>query len=169
DLVKEKLLSRSTPAASTEQIGRQSSDGLEATLELALGTGWQVSANAAIVRAEYDDFVEAGGDRSGNRPTNVPRRVANLWLSKVLSQQVEAGIGARYVDSRYANTANTVEAPSYTVVDANIDWQVLPEVRLGLELNNLFDRQYATTASSDGGQWYLGEPRSFFVTADYSF
>lgn len=168
-IVKEKLLSRSTPASSTEQIGRQSSDGLEATLELALGTGWQVSANAAIVRAEYDDFVEAGGDRSGNRPTNVPRRVANLWLSKVLSQQVEAGIGARYVDSRYANTANTVEAPSYTVVDANIDWQVLPEVRLGLELNNLFDRQYATTASSDGGQWYLGEPRSFFVTADYSF
>ncbi|WP_313243427.1 TonB-dependent receptor [Stutzerimonas nitrititolerans] len=168
-IVKEKLLSRSTPASSTEQIGRQSSDGLEATLELALGTGWQVSANAAIVRAEYDDFVEAGGDRSGNRPTNVPRRVANLWLSKVLSQQVEAGIGARYVDSRYANTANTVEAPSYTVVGANIDWQVLPEVRLGLELNNLFDRQYATTASSDGSQWYLGEPRSFFVTADYSF
>ncbi|MBA1265466.1 TonB-dependent receptor [Stutzerimonas stutzeri] len=168
-IVKEKLLSRSTPAAPTEQIGQQSSDGLEATLELALGAGWQVSANAAIVRAEYDDFVEAGGDRSGNRPTNVPRRVANLWLSKVLSQQVEAGIGARYVDSRYANTANTVEVPSYTLVDANIDWQVLPEVRLGLELNNLFDRQYATTASSDGGQWYLGEPRSFFVTADYSF
>jgi len=55
------------------------------------------------------------------------------------------------------------------VVDANIAWQALPDVRLGLELNNLFDRQYATTASSDGEQWYLGAPRSFFVTADYSF
>lgn len=168
-IVKKKLLSRTTPASPTEQIGQQSSDGLEATLELVLGYGWQVSANASWVRAEYDDFVEAGGDRSGNRPTNVPRRTANLWLSKALSQQVDAGIGARYVDARYADTANTVEVPGYTVVDANVGWQVLPDVRLGLELNNLFDRQYATTSSSDGEQWYLGEPRSFFVTADYSF
>ena len=168
-IVKEKLLSRATPTAPTEQIGQQSSDGLEATLELALGQGWQVSANAAFVRAEYDDFREAGGDRSGNRPTNVPRRTANLWLSKALSEQVQAGIGARYVDARYADTANSVTLPSYTVVDATIGWQVQADVRLGLELNNLFDRQYATTGSSDGQQWYLGAPRSFFVTADYRF
>jgi iron complex outermembrane receptor protein len=168
-IVKEKLLSRTTPKAPTEQIGQQSSDGLEATLELALGQGWQVSANAAWVRAEYDDFVEGGGDRSGNSPTNVPRRTANLWVHKALSQQVDAGIGARYVDARYADTVNTVQLPSYTLVDATIGWQVQPEVRLGLELNNLFDRQYATTGSSDGGQWYLGAPRSLFVTADYRF
>lgn len=168
-IVKKKLLSRATPTSPTEQIGQQSSDGLEATLELALGWGWQVSANAALVRAEYDDFIECGGDRSGNRPTNVPRRTANLWLNKALGGGVDAGIGARYVDARYADTANTAKAPGYTVVDANIAWQALPDVRLGLELNNLFDRQYATTASSDGEQWYLGAPRSFFVTADYSF
>ena len=168
-IVKEKLLSRATPTAPTEQIGQQSSDGLEATLELALGQGWQVSANAAFVRAEYDDFREAGGDRSGNRPTSVPRRTANLWLSKALSEQVQADIGARYVDARYADTANNVTLPSYTVVDATIGWQVQADVRLGLELNNLFDRQYATTGSSDGQQWYLGAPRSLFVTADYRF
>lgn len=168
-IVKNKLLSRATPTAPTEQIGQQSSEGLEATLELALGQGWQVSANAAFVRAEYDDFREAAGERSGNRPTNVPRRTANLWLSKALSEQVDAGIGARYVDARYADTANKVELPSYTVVDATIGWQVQADVRLGLELNNLFDRQYATTGSSDGQQWYLGAPRSLFVTADYRF
>ncbi|MDN5515886.1 MAG: TonB-dependent receptor [Pseudomonas sp.] len=168
-IVKKKLLSRETPASPTEQIGQQSSDGLEATLELALGNGWQVSANAALVRAEYDDFVEGGGDRSGNRPSNVPRRTANLWLNKALGQGVDVGMGARYVDARYADTANQIEVPGYTVVDANIAWQALPDVRLGLELNNLFDRQYATTASSAGQQWYLGAPRSLFVTADYSF
>ncbi|WP_192984285.1 TonB-dependent receptor [Pseudomonas sp. EggHat1] len=168
-IVKKKLLSRETPTSPTEQIGQQSSDGLEATLELALGQGWQVSANAALVRAEYDDFIEGGGDRSGNRPTNVPKRTANLWLNKALGGGVDAGIGARHVDARYADTANTAKVPGYTVVDATIGWQALPDVRLGLELNNLFDRQYATSASSDGEQWYLGAPRSFFVTADYSF
>lgn len=168
-IVKEKLLSRETPTSPTEQIGQQSSDGLEASLELALGRGWQVSANAAFVRAEYDDFVDGGGDRSGNRPVDVPRRTANLWLNKALGSGVEAGIGARYVDARYVDTANTEKVPGYTVVDANIAWQMLSDVRLGLELNNLFDRQYATSASSDGQQWFLGAPRSLFVTADYSF
>ncbi|TBV10961.1 TonB-dependent siderophore receptor [Stutzerimonas kirkiae] len=168
-IVKKKLLSRNSVSEPTEQIGQQSSDGLEATLELALGQGWQVSANAAVVRAEYDDFIEAGGDRSGNRPTNVPRRTANLWLNKAFGQRVEAGVGARYVDARYADTANTVKVPGYTVADANIGWQVQPDVRLGLELNNLFDRTYARTQMHSGEQWLLGEPRSFFVTADYSF
>lgn len=168
-IVKKKLLSRETPASPTEQIGQQSSDGLEATLELALGNGWQVSANAALVRAEYDDFVEGAGDRSGNRPSNVPRRTANLWLNKTLGSGVDIGMGARYVDARYADAANQIEVPGYTLVDATIAWQALPDVRLGVELNNLFDRQYATTAGSAGEQWYLGAPRSLFVTVDYSF
>lgn len=168
-IVKKKLLSRETPTSPTVQIGQQSSDGLEATLELALDGGWQVSANAAFVCAEYDDFVEGGGDRSGNRPNNVPRRTANLWLNKDFGWGVDAGIGARYVDARYANTANTVDVPGYTVVDANVAWQVQPDVLLGLQLNNLFDRTYARNQMHNGQQWLLGEPRSFFVTADYSF
>lgn len=172
-IVKKKLLSRNSVIEPTQQIGQQSSDGLEVTLELALDGGWQVSTNAAFVRAEYDDFSEVVDgqlvDRSGKRPTNVPRRTANLWLNKDFGQGVDAGIGARYVDARYANTANTVDVPGYTVVDANVAWQVQPDVRLGLQLNNLFDRTYARNQMHDGQQWLLGEPRSFFVTADYSF
>ncbi|MEG0246527.1 MAG: TonB-dependent receptor, partial [Pseudomonas sp.] len=117
----------------------------------------------------YDEFASGANDYSGNQPINVPRRSANLWLSKDFGNRFSAGAGARYVDSRYADNANTVEVPSYTVVDANVDWHVQPDLTLGLQLNNLFDRQYATTTGNNGRQWYLGEPRSFFVTADYSF
>jgi len=59
--------------------------------------------------------------------------------------------------------------PGYTVLDANLGWQVLPDTRLGLELNNLLDRRYAVTQQNGGQQWLLGQPRSFLVTADYSF
>ncbi|MGB9090115.1 MAG: TonB-dependent receptor [Pseudomonas farsensis] len=152
-----------------QQVGQQSSDGIEATLELRLPYELQLSANAAWVRARYDDFTADGNDYSGNRPTNVPRRSANLWLSKDFAQRFSAGAGARYVDSRYGDNANTVKVPSHTVLDASFDWHVQPDLTLGLQLNNLFDRQYATTSENGGRQWYLGEPRSFFVTADYSF
>jgi iron complex outermembrane receptor protein len=169
-IVKKKLLS-TDPLNPTlqQQVGQQSSDGIEATLELRLPYDVQLSANAAWVRAEYDEFASGANDYAGNQPINVPRRSANLWLSKDFGQRFSAGAGARYVDSRYADNANTVEVPSYTVVDANIDWHVQPDLTLGLQLNNLFDRQYATTTGNNGRQWYLGEPRSFFVTADYSF
>lgn len=169
-IVKKKLLSADplNPGIQ-QQVGQQSADGIEATLELRLLYDMQVSANASWVRAEYDEFVSGGRDFSGNQPLNVPRRSANLWLSKDFAERFSIGAGARYVDSRYGDNANTVRVPSYTVVDANFDWHVQPDLTLGIQLNNLFDRQYATTTGNDGRQWYLGEPRSFFVTADYRF
>ena len=153
----------------TRQVGEQSSKGLEASLDLQLPNRWQLQANASVVRAEYDTFDEDGVSRKGNRPTEVPRRTANLWLSKAISDDVNAGAGVRYVDSRYADTANSVELPSYTVVDAIVSWKALPKTTLGLRLNNLFDRQYAISQYNGGQQWIMGEPRSFFVTADYTF
>ncbi|MGW7772269.1 TonB-dependent receptor [Pseudomonas machongensis] len=171
-IVKKKLLVDDPISHEKQQAGQQTSDGLEAALELDLGHQWQVSANASVVRAKYDDFDEIVGgiaqDRAGNRPANVPRRTANLWLNKGFGQTVDAGIGLRYVDQRYADTANAYSVPGYTVVDANLDWQVLPDVRLGLQLNNLFNRDYVVAAHS-GEQWLLGAPRSYFATVDYSF
>ncbi|MBC3464870.1 TonB-dependent receptor [Pseudomonas sp. RW10S2] len=171
-IVKKKLLVDNPISHEKQQAGQQTSDGLEAALELDLGHQWQVSANASVVRAKYDDFDEIVGsiaqDRAGNRPANVPRRTANLWLNKGFGQTVDAGIGLRYIDQRYADTANAYSVPGYTVVDANLGWQVLPDVRLGLQLNNLFNRDYVVAAHS-GEQWLLGAPRSYFATVDYSF
>ncbi|QHF42813.1 TonB-dependent siderophore receptor [Pseudomonas sp. S35] len=156
-----------------QQVGQQSSRGLEASLDLQLPNAWQLQANAALVHAQYDDFnQDVNGvqvSRDGNRPVDVPRRTANLWLSKAVSDDIRAGAGVRYVDARYADMANQNELPSYTVVDATVSWKAMRNTTLGLQLNNLFDRTYAVSQYNDGQQWILGEPRSFFVTADYTF
>jgi len=156
-----------------QQVGQQSSRGLEASLDLQLPHAWELQANAAIVHAQYDDFKQDVDDvqvsRDGNRPVDVPRRTANLWLSKAVTDDIRAGAGVRYVDARYADMANQNELPSYTVVDATVSWKAMRNTTLGLQLNNLFDRTYAVSQYNDGQQWILGEPRSFFVTADYTF
>lgn len=173
-IVKKKLLT-DDPGNPTlkQQVGQQSSNGLEASLDLQLPHAWQLQANAAIVQAKYDDFSEVVNGQTlsynGNRPVDVPRRTANLWLNKKLSDDLKAGAGVRYVDARYADMANRNELPSYTVVDATLSWQALRNTTLGLQVNNLFDRQYAQSQYNEGQQWILGEPRSFFVTADYTF
>ncbi|XHF31693.1 TonB-dependent receptor [Pseudomonas chlororaphis] len=173
-IVKKKLLT-DDPGNPTlkQQVGQQSSNGLEASLDLQLPHAWQLQANAAILKAKYDDFEEVVGgvpvSRNGNRPVDVPRRTANLWLNKALTDDLKAGAGVRYVDARYADMANRSELPSYTVVDATLSWKALRDTTLGLQVNNLFDRTYAQSQYNEGQQWILGEPRSFFVTADYTF
>jgi len=171
-IVKKKLLTTDPVTRLAQQIGQQSSEGIEASLDLALAWSLSLSANASLIRAEYDEFSETVNgqvvSRAGNKPTNVPRRTANLWLNKAVSDYLDAGIGLRYVDERYTNTANTAKIPGYTVFDANVGWNLAPDVRLGLQVNNLFDRDYVRAAQNTQ-QWLIGEPRSFFVTADYSF
>ena len=156
-----------------QQVGQQSSRGLEASLDLQLPYAWALQANAALVHAQYDDFKQdidgVQVSRDGNRPVDVPRRTANLWLSKAVTDDIRAGAGVRYVDARYADMANQNELPSYTVVDATVSWKAMRNTTLGLQLNNLFDRTYAVSQYNEGQQWILGEPRSFFVTADYTF
>ena len=61
----------------------------------------------------------------------------------------------------------------FTLGEVHVDrvalaWQVLPDVKLGLQLNNLFDREYVQSAFS-GQQWLMGMPRSYFATVDYTF
>lgn len=173
-IVKKKLLT-DDPGNPTfkQQVGQQSSNGLEASLDLQLPHAWQLQANAAIVKARYDDFSAVVNGQTlsynGNRPVDVPRRTANLWLNKAITDDLKAGAGVRYVDARYADMANRNELPSYTVVDATLSWKALRNTTLGLQVNNLFDRQYAQSQYNEGQQWILGEPRSFFVTADYTF
>ncbi|WP_259743792.1 TonB-dependent receptor [Pseudomonas rhodesiae] len=170
-IVKKKLLTAdATNPDLTQQVGQQSSTGLEASLLMQLPHDWSLMANAAVVRARYDQSVNGVAvSRDGNRPVDVPRRTANFWLDKQISEDVKAGAGLRYVDRRYANIANGNVLPAYTVTDASVSWKALSNTTLVLQVRNLFDRQYATTQYNEGQQWILGEPRSFFVNADVSF
>ena len=174
DIAKKKLLSRSEDnPALVQQIGKQSSRGIEGTLDLQVLPTVRIEANAALLRARYDDFKEmAGGalvSRDGNTPTATPEKMANLWVDWRFLPRWQALAGVRYVGPREANAANTRQVGSYTLVDALLYWDVRRDLRLGLEVANLFDRDYALTFSNGGDQWLLGRPRTVMLSADLRF
>ncbi|WP_321865550.1 TonB-dependent receptor [Paraburkholderia tropica] len=157
----------------TQQVGKQSSRGVEWTGALQLGGGWSIDANASFLRARYDDFNESVNDqsvsRAGNVPYNIPEQTANVWLDWAFMPGWRAGAGVHYVGRRYGDTANTVSIPSYTLIDASASWRATRNLTLALYLRNLTNRTYAVTTQNDGGQWLLGAPRSGWVTATLSF
>ncbi|MET0266290.1 MAG: TonB-dependent receptor [Duganella sp.] len=170
---KDNLLSRDPDNPNVAlQIGQQSSTGIELAFAAEPLRGWTIDANLAALRARYDDFTEvvAGRavSRSGNTPTGVPERTANLWTGYRFLPAWQAAIGARYVGARQANTANTAYLPSYTAIDASLAWTQSPKLSLTLSVKNLANRDYALSGSA-GTRWLLADPRSLQLTARSAF
>jgi iron complex outermembrane receptor protein len=168
DIAKNKLL---TPdpvnLGQSQQVGEQSSRGVEAAIAWNIDEAWRVELNGTMLRARYEDFSEAIAGvlyaRDGNRPINTPERSANLWVTWSFAPQWRAQAGARYVGGIYANTDNSQSVDGYTVVDAGLHWDVAANVGLDLRAKNLFDRFYAYSTvgnGANGGQLLQGPPRT---------
>lgn len=169
---KRNLLSRDpNDPGITQQVGRQSSAGLELAFSAEPVSGWTVDANVAWLRARYEDFneVDAGAivSRDGNVPIGVPERTANLWTTYRFAPQWRLGAGLRYVGARFTNAANSGKLPSYTVVDASLTYEYSAALRLMLTARNLTDRSYPVSGSDS--TWLLGPPRSVQLTARATF
>ena len=161
-IVKKDLVAQRTPTSPVEQIGQQSSKGIEAAIALALPGGLSIDANGTVLDAEYDDYISGGTNYSGNTPPDVPETAANLWLTWQGLGGIRAQAGLRYVGKRYSDTANNFRVPAYAVVDASLSYAFTDNVAVDLRVYNLFDKDYVTSTYNDQ-QWLLGRPQSFDV------
>jgi iron complex outermembrane receptor protein len=175
-IVKKKLLA-AVPGSPGEvqQIGSQSSRGVEATGSVNLPVGLRIEGNLAILDARFDDFAEEVGDvlvsRNGKTPPSVPERAANLWVTWSAPQNWQVRGGLRIVGRRYWDNTNTTEIPLYTVVDGGVRKRLTGRLAVDLHLYNLTNKLYATDFYYNGfaPQWMLGTPRSAEVSLTVGF
>lgn len=112
------------------------------------------------------------------RPQAVPNYFASTWanyefLSGVLTG-LKLGAGVRVVGASYADNANQVKADGYTLIDAAVRYDFgakVPGLK-GLEgrlnVNNLFDKTYYSSCSSDYFCQY-GNGRQLLAGLRYSW
>lgn len=172
-LVKEDLLTPSLIDPSlTEQVGRQSSRGVEGSVAVRVGDV-RVDVNGTVLEARFDDFRATVGGRlvslAGNVPLNVPERSANVVVFWDATPQVQLRSLVRYVGRRFADNTNSAAAriPSYTVVDLGARWQVRPNLSLDLRLDNALDEVYADSGNATA--WLLGQPRAVTIGTSVTF
>jgi len=155
----------------TVPVGQQSSRGIELAFGVRPVKSLRIQGNLSLVRAQYDNFTESVGgvavSRAGNRSTNTPGRVANLWVDYAFLPDWNAGFDARAVSSVYGNTANTVSAPGYTIFGASLS-RKLNKVTITARVKNLTDKVYADNITSTP-MFYLGAPRTFEVAVLANF
>ncbi|WP_084651334.1 TonB-dependent receptor [Ottowia thiooxydans] len=173
-ITKNNLLTRDPANPSLRvQVGQRSSKGVEGTLSMRVTKALQLDANVALLKARYDDFRESVGgvavSRNGNVPTDVPERVANVWVGWKLAPAWTLSSGLRHVGKRYADNANTLKLPGYTTVDVALQWKATADTTLTLRGFNVFDKNYFSTAYYTTSQWLVGEGRRIEVTLNHRF
>lgn len=153
--------------ALTVLVGEQSARGVELAVGLQPTARFSVQGNITQVDAKYESFTQAGVSLAGKTPTNTPATVANLWASYALTPVWQASAGVRRVGKVYADAANTLSWPAYTLLDLGLAWKLSKSVSVVGRIRNATDRVYAANAGTT--QVYLGPPRSADITLRASF
>lgn len=167
DIEKNDILTRLPASAVNEQIGQQSSNGVEFTLRVNPIETLSIDFNVSSINAEFDEFFFGGVSQEGNTPRNVPDRTANLWLNWSPINNVQIGGGFRYVGSRFANDQNTEELPAYTVFDASVNWMATENFTVTVRARNLTDEEDYVLAPYVPNQWIFGDPRAYELSLRY--
>lgn len=140
------------PVTIYSAAGEVRSRGLEVDLTGQLSDRWSMIGSYAYTDAE----VTEDPDYKGKKLQNVAKNTGSLsavydFGTIVGGDQLRVGAGARYVGERAGNAVNDFDLPSYTVADAfatydtKVDGQ---KVKFQLNVKNLFDRTYYTSAAS---------------------
>ncbi len=126
--------------------GRTQRQGLELALTAPIGEHLQFKAAWTASKFRYRDYLDADGIRyDGNRLPGIPDHNLFAELAWRDSRGRYAVLDTLYIGSLYANDANTVRLPAYTV------WNARAGTRLGgasgrselyVSINNLLNQRY---------------------------
>ena len=140
------------PVTIYSAAGEVRSRGLEVDLTGQLSDRWSMIGSYAYTDAEVTEDPDYKGKKLQNVARNTGSLSAVYDLGTIVGgDQLRVGAGARYVGERAGNAVNDFDLPSYTVADAFATYDTKVEgqkVKFQLNVKNLFDRTYYTSAAS---------------------
>ncbi|MBL1188538.1 TonB-dependent siderophore receptor, partial [Escherichia coli] len=152
--------------------GEIRSRGVELEGKAALTANVNLLGSYTYTDAEYTKDTTL----QGNSPAAIPKHMASVWADYTFHETALSGLtlgsGVRYVGSSYGDEANTFKVKDYTVVDAAIKYDLarfnLPGSSIGINVNNLFDKEYVSSCFATYG-CYWGAERQVVATATFRF
>lgn len=155
------------------QVGKADSKGFEIDMQAEPLYGWTIDAGYTFTEAKIKSYAKneyAQNTQAGNYLAGAPKHMGYGWMFYEFNDRIfdglKLGVGFNANSKTYVNAANTMEFKGYAIANAMASYQ-LKNWRLQLNVNNVFDKTYYTTAVSTTG--YLPEEgRNFQFTATLS-
>ena len=79
----------------------------------------------------------------------MPHHTLSLWNNYQFHPRLGAALGVIYRSDMFAAIDNTVTLPGYTRVDAAAYFSLTQDLRLQVNVENLFDKKYWANADSN--------------------
>lgn len=159
----------------TDALGDSVAAGEARSQGVDLQFSGQVSDALRVIGAyAYIDAEVTKGDAAiakGSDLLGIARNSGSLmgvyeWQNGLL-QGSDVGAAINYVGERSGQAGSDFTLPAYTTVDLLAHYKVSNEVKLGLNLNNLFNRSYYERSYNSA--WVMpGEPRNVSVSLNLS-
>ena len=191
-------ISGKTPGNPTSETvlqgyGKQIVEGLEVGVQGAPIDGWTVFAGLLLMDSEreHSAYLDAArreanpndyGDvlrTSGDQLAFTPRRSANLWSTYRFPFGFTIGGGVRYVGDSWLGRPDDADRiipngafgklPSYTVTSLMASFEASERLFVRLNIDNVTDELYAISANWPGQRVFLGAPRAYLLSADFTF
>lgn len=170
------------PAGEQALEGQARVDGILLGASGQIAENWAVYANytyldSEVLQGASDLESAAGRDYTrGDDLLTVPEHAFNLWTTVDVGQW-QFGYGINYQGEYYLSQHNAsnrtgplVKADDYWTHRAMVAWNVNRDLRLQLNVNNLFDKEYYTRIRTQASAWATpGDARQVTVQATYSF
>jgi catecholate siderophore receptor len=159
-------------ATESVQAGKTRTEGGELALTGYLTDQWEVVAGYGYQEAEIvsGSLVGSGSNlpTDGKEVALVPRHTFSLWNKYQFLPNWAAGLGVISRSDMFTSANNTVSLPGFARVDAALFWDINENFKAQLNVENVFDIDYYSTAHSDNNIT-PGSPRAFFLTVTSRF
>ena len=149
--------------------GDQMVQGLEAGVSGRVTANWVVFGGLTLLDSENRN--PANAVQNGSELNWTPQASGNLWTTYRLPIGLTVGGGAQYSGKSRVSLNNTSAAtlPSHWVFNAMAAYEVSDRFSLRLNVTNVTDELYARALNNNSNRTYLGEPRTYLVSAELKF
>lgn len=185
------------PAGTNELkgYGKQIVKGLELGVTGKVTDAWDIYGGIVFMDSErrhsaYLDAVRRAGTSGagdygtalrtdGDELAFTPKMTANLWTTYRLPIGLTLGGGLQHSDSSYLGRPDNAsriipngtfgKLPSYTIFNSMASYAVNENLDLRLNIENITDEEYASSSNWNGSRVFLGNPRTYLLSADFRF
>lgn len=156
----------------TVTMGKTRVRGLDLEVKAEVTDHFNITGGYSYMRSKvlkngvnnYDGTVTS---YRGNEFATTPRHSASLWgYYTFLNQQMDVGLGARYIGSYYFDAANSEKSASATLFDATFSYQLTKAAKFTVNAHNLLNKQYLVGTGT--ANWYNSE-RSVNAALQYNW
>ncbi|WP_202742592.1 TonB-dependent receptor [Acinetobacter calcoaceticus] len=139
-------------ANTSTNAGESKVDGFEVGFNGKVTDKWEVSAGYSYLDSELTKAAYNAVAQEGKPLPFVAKNSATLWSTYRVLPKLTLGAGAEYRDKVFTNTNTGTTMledkylPTYTIYNAMAKYDVNKNVNLQLNINNISDKRYFTSA-----------------------